>query len=817
MKTRSGPMDEELLEETPAAANNDINVDVTNNDTMLGVGADIEQKLEITVSSGDINNIDDADMKAHVVAAQGDDTKDENEDEKDEKHKKKKKKSKDRERDGRKHRRSDREKDEDDKSKDKSTRRSFDRGDDRKDRDRSKVAESVSAESFPIMIDNSRTDGSAASAGISTSHKDDRDAPVKEKDKEIDKKEREKDIDKDKKGSTRDKDRERKSGRDYDDRDHRDRDRGDREKDRPREGRDRSYDRYRGSRGDSRVRPSRDSRDRGDRDRRDRDRDDRYRSSRGERRRSRSRSGSPKRRRSPSPRRSDKRRRSRERRSASGDRNKPTEDKANTESKAEEKKDEFKLLTLRDVLEAAPGISMPEAVLRLNAYNSAVARGAVPPPLTAPAPPPIQPANGMNSLASFNGSNLGNINGLIGEGGALTKAQREIYVGNLPPGVTSPQLTEFLNAALKQLGVANNSPNGSVISCWVSTDGHYAFAELRTVDEANASLTYLTGVQIGSFALKIGRPKGYAGPPVPSIANPLLSMGVTGLPGLLGGSGLGLGGLASVFTSEPLSNVIMVTNIPIGIQESDIKELFSPFGELKAFNVIKTPGDINQSAAMEYVNPGVTDGVVAGMNQLSLGEHKITVQRVPVSSAAVLLKSSAPSNENLAPVPVPDILTDYPPNTVIRLSNMTTVGDITDDSSYEELIEDVSDECNSYGTVLSIVVPRGDGTGKDIGVDLSVGQIFVQFSDVLGAQKCLQAVAGRKFNGRTVMGCFYPENLFVDKVYNLPSGFDVNISIAENNQHQNGDNFIDVKMDIGGNDSYEPYNPLEEENIADLD
>ena len=36
MKTRSGPMDEEVLEETSAA--NNINVDVTNTDTMLGVG-----------------------------------------------------------------------------------------------------------------------------------------------------------------------------------------------------------------------------------------------------------------------------------------------------------------------------------------------------------------------------------------------------------------------------------------------------------------------------------------------------------------------------------------------------------------------------------------------------------------------------------------------------------------------------------------------------------------------------------------------------------------------------------------------------------
>ena len=36
--------------------------------------------------------------------------------------------------------------------------------------------------------------------------------------------------------------------------------------------------------------------------------------------------------------------------------------------------------------------------------------------------------------------------GVVGEGGTLTKPQRELYIGNLPIGVTVPQLTEFLNA-----------------------------------------------------------------------------------------------------------------------------------------------------------------------------------------------------------------------------------------------------------------------------------------------------------------------------------------------------------------------------------
>ena len=63
---------------------------------------------------------------------------------------------------------------------------------------------------------------------------------------------------------------------------------------------------------------------------------------------------------------------------------------------------------------------------------------------------------------------------------------------------------------MKQLGLCTH-PQGCVVSVWVSTDGHYAFSEFRSIEEAQAAIQYLNGMQIGSYALKIGRPKGYAG------------------------------------------------------------------------------------------------------------------------------------------------------------------------------------------------------------------------------------------------------------------------------------------------------------------
>jgi splicing factor U2AF subunit len=257
--------------------------------------------------------------------------------------------------------------------------------------------------------------------------------------------------------------------------------------------------------------------------------------------------------------------------------------------------------------------------------------------------------------------------------------------------------------------------------------------------------------------LKIGRPKGYvpqthllSGPAAIS-TNPLMSS------------------LQPAGSVEPLSHVIMASNLPALCSEEQVRELFTPFGELKAFNLIKTAGGATQSAAFEFLNPELTDGVVAGMDKLDIAGQKLSVQRVPMSSASILLKpASTASNGSMSAQVSPrgeaDPLALLPPCNVIRLSNMTTPEDLTDERLYEELIEDVADECNTHATVKSVVVPRAAG-------DPAAGRIFVHFTDSEGAEKARRAVAGRKFNGKIVEAVFYPEELFLRKIYNLPPNY----------------------------------------------
>ena len=47
------------------------------------------------------------------------------------------------------------------------------------------------------------------------------------------------------------------------------------------------------------------------------------------------------------------------------------------------------------------------------------------------------------------------------------------------------------------------------------------------------------------------------------------------------------------------------------------------------------------------------------------------------------------------------------------------------------------------------------------------GKIFVEFTEPIAAKQARYALSGRTYNGRTVVGAFYPEHLFDQGELNL--------------------------------------------------
>src|SRR3546814_18580916 len=92
---------------------------------------------------------------------------------------------------------------------------------------------------------------------------------------------------------------------------------------------------------------------------------------------------------------------------------------------------------------------------------------------------------------------------------------------------------------------------------------------------------------------------------------------------------------------------------------------------------------------------------------------------------------------------------------------MITAEELKDAEVLEEIKEDVADECNRHGTVLSVAAPAaGDGAGY----------VFVQFANVEGCGRAREAIGGRLFNGNTVAAQYYPKELFEQQIFQPPTG-----------------------------------------------
>lgn len=89
---------------------------------------------------------------------------------------------------------------------------------------------------------------------------------------------------------------------------------------------------------------------------------------------------------------------------------------------------------------------------------------------------------------------------------------------------------------------------------------------------------------------------------------------------------------------------------------------------------------------------------------------------------------------------------------VLCLLNMVTPDELKDDEEYEDILEDIKEECNRYGVVRSLEIPRPLDGVEDVP---GVGKVFVEFVNVDFCVKAQQALTGRKFANRIVVTSFY--------------------------------------------------------------
>ncbi|XP_059760494.1 splicing factor U2AF 65 kDa subunit isoform X1 [Balaenoptera ricei] len=342
-------------------------------------------------------------------------------------------------------------------------------------------------------------------------------------------------------------------------------------------------------------------------------------------------------------------------------------------------------------------------------------------------------------------------------GSQMTRQARRLYVGNIPFGITEEAMMDFFNAQMR-LGGLTQAPGNPVLAVQINQDKNFAFLEFRSVDETTQAMAF-DGIIFQGQSLKIRRPHDYQPLPgmsenpsvyVPGVVSTVVpdsahKLFIGGLPNYLNDDQVDPSSPPAPPPSRPSSTLSWRLGLP------QVKELLTSFGPLKAFNLVKdsATGLSKGYAFCEYVDINVTDQAIAGLNGMQLGDKKLLVQRASVGA-----KNATLSTINQTPVTlqVPGLMSSQVqmgghPTEVLCLMNMVLPEELLDDEEYEEIVEDVRDECSKYGLVKSIEIPRPvDGVEVP-----GCGKIFVEFTSVFDCQKAMQGLTGRKFANRVVV------------------------------------------------------------------
>jgi len=327
----------------------------------------------------------------------------------------------------------------------------------------------------------------------------------------------------------------------------------------------------------------------------------------------------------------------------------------------------------------------------------------------------------------------------IAMGTQVTRQARRLYVGNIPFGVTEEAMKDFFNDQMRVAGLSQ-APGDPILAAQINVDKNFAFLEFRSVDETSQALAF-DGINFMSQSLKIRRPSDYKALPgsdVPQMPN--------------------TAGLNQPMVADS-QNKLFVAGLPVYLNDDQVKELLISFGPLRAFNLVKDTnnGSSKGYAFAEYADYAVTDAAIAGLNGMQLGDKKLIVQRASVGA-----KNNPGAMMNLpVQIQVPGMTGNIgsgQPTTVLCLMNMVTVDELKDDEEYEDILEDVKEECSKLGNLVSLEIPRprpGAGEGQE-----GIGKIFVEFATEKDCHSASNALSGRKFANRIVLTSFYDPEMY---------------------------------------------------------
>ncbi|KAK9463653.1 uncharacterized protein V1516DRAFT_49377 [Lipomyces oligophaga] len=313
-----------------------------------------------------------------------------------------------------------------------------------------------------------------------------------------------------------------------------------------------------------------------------------------------------------------------------------------------------------------------------------------------------------------------------------SRQSKRVLVSELPSIDNEQLLVDFFNNLIGS--IAREANEQEPVSVWqFSNNKRTVLLEFKQAEDATIAVAF-NGVEYSGAKITIRRPKDYVVPEKSTDdAEPALS--------------------SILKIVRDSTEKISIANIPVYLTEDQILELLKEFGQLRAFTLLKDrdSGESKGLAFCEFVDKQITEIACEGLNGMELGEHELSVRR-----ACEGIEQHAPTGVSniTAMAELANAKSSTGTSRVLQLLNMITTEDLNDPDDYEDIKEDVMEECVKFGQVIDLKIPRPTFSNKD---PPGVGRIFVRFADEKACTAALESLAGRKFADRTVVTTYFSE------------------------------------------------------------
>ena len=350
---------------------------------------------------------------------------------------------------------------------------------------------------------------------------------------------------------------------------------------------------------------------------------------------------------------------------------------------------------------------------------------------------------------------------------AQEKINRELFVGNTPPGTSEMLLLQFLNGAMRRVNLCGPHET-PILNCRVNTK--FAFIELVNADMANRALS-LNGIPFLGAILKVSRPSKYAGPPMQTKTWQELT-----------GQSMPPGAVLDL-EQEKVNRELFVGNTTPEMTESMLKDFLGNAMEQVGLNIMAgnpiTACRVSGKFAFIELRTPQEAANALNLNNIPFMGAQLRIGRpskwngppdshgnwedilAKYMSGELQLGHTMPgaAAAAVAPMPTPPSqqYTSNPTSRVVELKNMLSPKDLENEEEYNDILEDTREECSQFGQLISVIIPKAG--------ELGATKVFLEFASVDDAAKAIANLQGRTFDGRKVQAAYFDETKFSKKEF----------------------------------------------------